>query len=375
MMADHHESFSAFIDFVALVREIESRGGRPYAQPLRRILRDRTNPMEEYGDGEFLSRYRFTKQAILQLISMLPLEANTDDRGCPVPPLLQVLVTLRFYGAGTFQVVSGDLVNISQPTVSRIVERVTTVIAAGLFPALVKLPDSTQAAQVMQEFYRMGDFPGVTGCLDCTHVRIKSPGGEDAEVYRNRKGYFSINVQAITGPRLQFFDVVASWPGSAHDSRIFDNSHARAQFEDGAVPGILLGDSGYACRQYLMTPFKDPKSSAERRYNTSQKRTRNSVERVFGIWKRRFPCLDMKLQIKTSTSALVITACAALHNLSLHLADPIPPNAQPSITQPSSAALPTGAVVGAAQPQPQPEDTQNGFRVRNRIVQQHFSLR
>ncbi|KAH7977254.1 hypothetical protein HPB49_000159 [Dermacentor silvarum] len=62
---------------------------------------------------------------------------------------------------------------------------------------------------------------------------------------------------AITGPQLQFFDLVASWPGSAHDSRIFDNSWARVQYERGTVPGILLGDMGYPCRSYLMTPFRD----------------------------------------------------------------------------------------------------------------------
>ncbi|KAH6944048.1 hypothetical protein HPB50_001421 [Hyalomma asiaticum] len=60
---------------------------------------------------------------------------------------------------------------------------------------------------------------------------------------------------AITGPQLQFFDLVASWPGSAHDSRIFDNSWARVQYERGT--GILLGDKGYPCRSYLMTPFRD----------------------------------------------------------------------------------------------------------------------
>ncbi|KAH7961883.1 hypothetical protein HPB52_013099 [Rhipicephalus sanguineus] len=47
----------------------------------------------------------------------------------------------------------------------------------------------------MEEFYRIANFPGVTGCIDCTHVKIKSPGGDDAEVFRCRKGYFSINVQ------------------------------------------------------------------------------------------------------------------------------------------------------------------------------------
>ncbi|KAL1473955.1 hypothetical protein MTO96_038341, partial [Rhipicephalus appendiculatus] len=47
----------------------------------------------------------------------------------------------------------------------------------------------------MVGFYRIAKFPGVTGCIDCTHIRIKAPGGPDGEVYRNRNGYFSINVQ------------------------------------------------------------------------------------------------------------------------------------------------------------------------------------
>lgn len=48
----------------------------------------------------------------------------------------------------------------------------------------------------MRDFYKIANFPGVTGCIDCTNVRIKSPGGDEAEVFRNRKGVFSVNVQA-----------------------------------------------------------------------------------------------------------------------------------------------------------------------------------
>lgn len=46
-------------------------------------------------------------------------------------------------------------------------------------------------------------------------------------------------------------------------------------------------------------------------------RTRRIVERTFGIWKRRFPCLSRGLQTKLLTSTTIVTACAVLHNLSL----------------------------------------------------------
>ncbi|CAN8019145.1 unnamed protein product, partial [Ixodes persulcatus] len=284
--------------------------------------------MELFSDREFLARYRFSKATVASLLEMLPLEASASNRGLPVPPMLQLLIALRFYGAGTFQVVTGDLVNVSQPTVCRVVRRVSRLIANTLFRRIVKFPDSAaDSDDVTLEFYQMKKFPGVTGCIDCTHVRIKGPGGPNGEVYRNRKGYFSINVQAITGPQLQFFDLFACWPGSVHDSRIFDNSRARVLYEQHRVPGLLLGDAGYGCIPFQMTPLSSPCciNFVAHRYQAAHIRTRNSVERAFGVWKRRFPCLDMRLQHKPERSTIIITDCAALPNLACQRNDPCPP--------------------------------------------------
>ncbi|KAG0430801.1 hypothetical protein HPB47_022366 [Ixodes persulcatus] len=40
----------------------------------------------------------------------------------------------------------------------------------------------------MRDLYALAHFPGVFGCIDSTHVRIKNPGGDNAEAFRNRKG-------------------------------------------------------------------------------------------------------------------------------------------------------------------------------------------
>ncbi|XP_075742733.1 putative nuclease HARBI1 [Rhipicephalus microplus] len=162
----------------------------------RQQLRDWLNPMEHFTDSEFLARYRFTKSSVKKLLECLPFEKSCRNRGHPLLPVMQLVITLRFYEAGTFQVVMGDLVNASQPTVSRVIERVSRLIAKHLFPAAVNFSNSDDRfRETMVEFYRIAKFPGVTGCIDCTHVRIKSPGGPNGEVYCNRKGYFYINVQ------------------------------------------------------------------------------------------------------------------------------------------------------------------------------------
>lgn len=56
-------------------------------------------------------------------------------------------------------------------------------------------------------------------------------------------------------------------------------------------------------------------------YNMIHGRTRTIVERTFGIWKRRFPCLSKGLNTKLLTSTTIVVACAVLHNLSLILND------------------------------------------------------
>lgn len=200
-------------------------------------------------------------------------------------------------------------------TVSRIVKRVTRHIAA-LKPNYIRMPDEETLVNTKQRFFAIRGFPRVLGAIDCTHIRIQSPGGHNAELFRNRKGYFSINVQVVCDAALKITNIVARWPGSAHDSTIFNDSPLCADLENGRYPNsLLLGDSGYPCRSYLLTPFLRPVTPAQEAYNVAQRSTRNVVERCFGIWKKRFPCLSFGLRNNIQTSLHVIVACAVLHNI------------------------------------------------------------
>lgn len=130
------------------------------------------------------------------MLGRLPLNESQDNRGLPLPPLLKFLVALRFYGCGAFQTVVGDLVNVSQPEVSQTVWEITQAIALHLYPTYVRFPNAAEMPSVMARFYKIAGFQGVTGYIDCTHILVRRPRGNDAEVYRNRKAVFSINVQA-----------------------------------------------------------------------------------------------------------------------------------------------------------------------------------
>lgn len=263
-----------------------------------------------------------------------------------IPPTIQLMVTLRFYATGSFLQTIGDFCGISEA--QRIVHRVSPVIAA-LRAEYIKFPTSPEEIYLsQQQFFQIARFIRVIGFIDCTHIRVQSYGkrnlflnhsslkyshksiyplntffhclflgGEDSELYRNRKGYFSLNVQVITNAKFDIIDIVARWPGSAHDSTIFNHSRIKSLFEANRFnDGLLLGDSGYPNLSYLMTPLLNPLTPAEHLYNEAQIRTRSTIERCFGIWKRRFAVLSIGSRFQTVQKILpMITATAILHNI------------------------------------------------------------
>ncbi|XP_071646583.1 putative nuclease HARBI1 [Temnothorax longispinosus] len=240
------------------------------------------------------------------------------------------MVSLRFYATGSFLMTVGDFCGISEVSAHSIVHRVSPAIVA-LRNQFIKLPTSPEEiCRNQQEFYQTAKFIRVVGCMDCTHVKIQSYGGETSELYRNRKGFFSVNVQVIINARLEIIDIVARWPGSTHDSTIFNHSRIKTLFELGTFgDGLLLGDSGYPNLPYLMTPVLNPTTPAEHLYNEAQIRTRSKIERCFGIWKRRFAVLSIGTRFHTVKRALpVIVATAVLHNIVQQNVIPNPINPQ-----------------------------------------------
>lgn len=82
------------------------------------------------------------------------------------------------------------------------------------------------------------------------------------------------------------------------------------------------------------------------------------MERLFGAWKRRFPCLQHDLATKLSTTANVIVPCAVLHNMAVDVNDIFEDdddmvnviynnNSQPSTSSMSTTSTSDGLVLRA----------------------------
>lgn len=185
------------------IRVIEPRVYKIY-------FRDR-DPLHEYTESDFKKKFRFGKNVVMNVI--LPMIIDNiryeTQRGLPISPECQLLTALRFYATANFQTVSGDLKHISQSTVCNIVQKVSRSLAHQMH-RFIKFPRSERELKRVQDDFesigrigRYGGLKNIIGALDCTHIKISKPRGiEHTEQYRNRKGYFSLNVQVVGGPYL-----------------------------------------------------------------------------------------------------------------------------------------------------------------------------
>jgi hypothetical protein len=202
------------------------------------------------------------------------------------------------------------------------------------------------------DFFRIAGFPPVAGCVDGTMIKVDAPTVNE-EQFVDRHGNHSLNAMMVCGPDYSFYFVNSRWPGSVHDSRVLRTSVLHQRFEEGwrPFPGVVplgkntklldydmrsyekcislqLGDSGYALKEWLMTPcnrnIHDP---AVLRYNRSHKSTRRIVENAYGILKERFPCLNY-MRLNPTYAGKVIMTCATLHNIATKDDFPVPPAAQ-----------------------------------------------
>ncbi|KAF8393770.1 hypothetical protein HHK36_019968 [Tetracentron sinense] len=124
-------------------------------------------------------------------------------------------------------------------------------------------------------------FEDCIGAIDGTHVCASVPIALQAR-FRGRKEGTTQNVLAVVSFDLKFMYVLAGWEGSAHDSCKY-----------------LLGDAGYGLRNGFIPPYQGVRyhlkeysnhssENEKELFNLRHSSLRTTVERAFGVLKKRF---------------------------------------------------------------------------------------
>ncbi|KAI8116848.1 putative nuclease HARBI1 [Lucilia cuprina] len=233
----------------------------------RRNIRDATNVLD-LPEERFIASFRVNKEVFVMLLEEITPNLKVAYRNTHIPAPTKLATFLLFLATGGYQTSIGNecFSSISKSQVY-------------LCSKWIKLEDNNDS-EVKEFFYNYGGIPGVVGCVDGTHVRIKAPGNERNHLYYNRKGYFSINVMLVSFitylKHLLFLKYLLYYTiHSVYIFLIIDIDHNMViTYVDARHPGANHDSFIWDQRDFwllncliLMTPYRNPTELYEKKYN------------------------------------------------------------------------------------------------------------
>ena len=143
--------------------------------------------------------FRMSRESFLVLCQQLEehlIKRNTRFRKA-VSVQEQVALTLYYLSDEGRLRKTANAFGLGKSTVSAIIRRVCKVITVHLTSKYIKFPKTKEEVEESSSlFYAKHGFPQRIGVIDYTHVPIKQP-SENSTDYINRKGRYTLNIQAV----------------------------------------------------------------------------------------------------------------------------------------------------------------------------------
>jgi hypothetical protein len=239
----------------------------------------------------------------------------------------KLLTFLYICAHGVVLRAAGERCGRSISTISRGFHEVLDGLVVLYKDVVAPTPLSTPDAIVQNPFWA-SYFQDCVGALDGTHLPLFVRADEQRR-YRNRKGWLSHNVLAVVDFNLNFMYLLPGWEGSAHDGRVLRDARLKGF---SCPPGkYFVADAGYTNEADILTPYRGVRyhlqelreqresnrlpANAEELFNYRHSSLRNAVERVFGVFKRRWRLFKLQREFDVHTHAKLVFALAGIHNL------------------------------------------------------------
>lgn len=181
-----------------LVEDIE-RARRLRKEKVERRLRRNRHNVFEMEDVEFIRTFRVSKELVSVILESLDPFMQHNGGATSLSPQNKLFAALNFFATGGYQRLLGQRYSLQmcQSSVSNCIKEMTNVIFEHLKQEWIKFPVTTEEKREKKfRFMEETRFPGVIGCIDCTHIKILKPSVEENN-YLNIKGFHSKNVQIV----------------------------------------------------------------------------------------------------------------------------------------------------------------------------------
>ena len=282
--------------------------------------------------NEFAATFRMSLLSFNKLVEILRVKLEVEEvqarRSCkksgPVLPELVVAMSLRWLAGGQWQDIK-KVYGVSKSHFYLLRRKFMNAVVTS--SALdIRLPDvsNISALQLLASQFEgnasVPVFRGCVGALDGMTIFIKAPTAVEAEnvlaYYSGHYKHDSLNVQALSDYRGKFLYFAVAAPGSFPDSKALGLTKLQ-KWVDSLPPGFfVVADNAYILSEHMLIPFSGslrhvPEHSS---YNYFLSQLRIRVEQAFGQYSVKWRILRKPLETKLSTSSIVLTTCARLHN-------------------------------------------------------------
>ena len=287
--------------------------------------------LQTFSAADWIENFRVSQETFTYLCQQLQpaIEKQNTQLRNSLSVEKRVGVTLWYLATPMEFRSIGHLFGIARCTACVIVHETCAAIVDVLLKLYIIFPERERVTDIVDGFLRTWGILQCSGAIDGSQIPISAPIMNHTDYY-NRKGFYSVVVQAVVDYRYRFMNVYTGWPGSVHDARVFAHSSlyklgttnrlfpdTKQVIEGTEVPVYIVGDSAYPLLTWLMKPFPHNSnlSREQRRYNYHISRARIVVENCFGRLKARWRRLLKRMDVNVDHIPNIITACYVLHNI------------------------------------------------------------
>ena len=151
-----------------------------------------------FSDYDWLQNFCMRKVTFEYLCTQLqPLIERRDTHlRCAITVKHHLAITLWFLATPAEYRTIANLFGVGRSTVCEIVHETVDAIVTKLKRKYIKFPTGQAQRDVINGFESKWGFPQCVGVLDSSHIPVRPPAQNHTDYY-NRKGWYSILVQAV----------------------------------------------------------------------------------------------------------------------------------------------------------------------------------
>ncbi len=249
-----------------------------------------------FSEEQWLKNFRMSKETFLYLCQRVQPAMEKQDTNYRLCVPLQQRVAIAVWKLATnvdYRSVA-HLFGVSRATACKCLKAFCSAMEDILWPEVMQFPNADTLQEMANYFENRWGLLQCVGALDGSHIPILAPQEYHTEYY-NRKGWYSVVLQAVVDGKGLFWNVFAGLPGSMHDARVLRRSGlwnmadrifaGRHSIIEGHDMGYyIMGDAAYLQMSWLMKPFVDNGrlSNEQTNFNVKHSRVRVVVENAFG---------------------------------------------------------------------------------------------